>query len=283
MAGIEAIDRLMTDDRKEVYVLMKGRQIGSSEKVFACEFFARCDESVHGGLSKGRKGDWAYVGAQYGRARISGRQARILFVSMDRNRVVSDLDDDAKGDDPEFWSFEAVQSQFRNACSQGDPHMNGVGRAMQCMVGADVARNDYAQQFALVNSVLCGVRWTDTESRAEPTMKRNCSEHVKTILAKLEPDILVAQGMDQPRSLVEAFETYTVKRWPGKGAPRVARGEFEGRYPWIVITAHPGFYSRGIPGKERLRHGPAGLLPNELEEAFDLVRDRYSRGDGADS
>lgn len=156
--------------------------------------------------------------------------------------------------------------------------MNGVGSRMQFLLGADVPREEYSQQFALVNAVLCGRRSESTRSSATETMKNNCRKHGSRIIQRLEPDIVVAQGMDHPRRLLDVFETETIRCWPGKGAPRVSRGESDGRSLWIVITSHPGFYRRGFCGRERMRSGAADLLPRELEEAFDLVRDRFSRG-----
>ena len=161
--------------------------------------------------------------------------------------------------------------------------MNGVGLRMQFLLGADVPREEYAQRFALVNAVLCGRRVESTRSSATGTMKNNCRKHGARIVQRLEPDIVVAQGMGHPRHLVEVFETETIQSWPGKGAPRVSRGEIDGRSLWIVITSHPVFYSGGFCGRERMRRGPVGLLPRELEEAFDLVRDRFRWGGGVGS
>lgn len=273
-----AIDSEMTRYRREIRDLMRNElRVGAGEG-FGCAFEFRGDGhrgcNQTGKLDGGRKGDWAYVGHQYGKAQVGGRPARILFVSMDRNRV---------GDDPDSWTFETVQNQYREACGQGDPHMNGVGRKMQFLLGADVPREEYAQQFALVNAVLCGPRSRSTRSSATGTMKNNCRQHGARIVRRLEPDIVVAQGMGHPGCLVEVFETERIRCWPGKGAPRVSRGESDGQSLWVVTTSHPGFYRRGLCGRERMRSGAANLLPRELEEALDLVRDRFRRGGGVDS
>lgn len=282
MTGRNALDSEMTRYRRDILDLMRNELRVGAEEGFGCVFEfdsdgrRGCDR--RGELIGGRKGDWAYVGHQYGKAQVGGRPARILFVSMDRNRLVTSIDRDTNDDDPVSWTFETVQNQYRNACGQGDPHMNGVGRRMQFLLGADVPREEYSQQFALVNAVLCGRRSTSTGSTATGTMKNNCRKHGVRIVQSLEPDIVVAQGMGHPTGLVEVFETETIRCWSGKGAPRVSRGESDGRPFWIVITSHPGFYRRGLCGRERMRSGAADLLPRELEEAFDLVRNRFSRG-----
>ena len=70
MPNWKHVDQVMTDMRTDVRDLQRNLKIGADEH-FRCEHYGKCEESIHKEL--GHKGDWTYVGHQYGRATINGK------------------------------------------------------------------------------------------------------------------------------------------------------------------------------------------------------------------
>lgn len=282
MMNWEPIDSAMTPWRQKIHDLMSDElRVGAAEGSFGCAF--EFDGEGHkgcsrcGDLSEGRRGDWAYVGAQYGEARVSGRKARILVVSMDRSRLKND---------PEHWTFLDVQKQFRSSAfartqNGSNPHMRGTDCELECLLDTDTSPTDRCQQFALVNSVLCGrpaAGDDSTASVATPEMKINCRRQGERIIRALDPDIVIAQGLKHPRDLCRSFMSESVRRWPDKGSPEVARGRIGGRPVWFLLTSHPGWYTRTFASDRQCRFVNTDDMASELKEAIQMVRDQYSEG-----
>lgn len=280
MTNWDPIDTVMTPWREKIHRLMSADlKVGASEGGFGCAF--EFDGDGHhgcsgcGDLAEGRKGDWAYVGAQYGEARVSGKKARILFVSMDRSRMEWD---------PAHWTFLDVQKQYRSSAfartqKGGNPHMRGTDCELECLLDNDVSPTDRCQQFALVNAVLCGrpaPEGTSTASVATREMKINCRKQGERIVRALDPDIVIAQGLNHARNLCRSFMSGSVHQWPDKGSPEVARGQINRRSAWFLLTSHPGWYTRTFAGPRQCRFRNTDDMASELKEAIQMVRDEFS-------
>ena len=146
-----ATGRDRTEWQREIRGVQVELGIASEEDSFCCPHFEDCDRSVRSGISGGgRKGDWAYVGSQYGEASVGGKPARVLFVGMDRP---------SKGEDGEcvFLDYEETQEDWRmSARLRRNPHMGGTDVELEYLVDDGTKPDDRCEQFALVNAVFCG-------------------------------------------------------------------------------------------------------------------------------
>ena len=85
---MDQIDKEMTPLRTAIKNLQTQRGCGASEEAFNCEWFEKdCQESLKVDPSEIFKGDWTYVGRQYGKATVAGKPTKILFVSMNRSVI----------------------------------------------------------------------------------------------------------------------------------------------------------------------------------------------------
>ena len=116
MSHLEPIDTEMTPMRRAVKDLQVELGIGASAGCFHCkEFDTSCYPSIVRRMGEVEviKGDWTYVGQQYGQAIIAEKRAKILFVSMERPLSTPQ-------------EFEETQYEFRTAClKRSNPHMGG--------------------------------------------------------------------------------------------------------------------------------------------------------------
>lgn len=279
MTDRNAVGKERTAWQQKIYDLQVELGVGAEEGLFSCQYFEECNGSVGSGI--GRKGDWAYVGSRYGEASVGGKPARVLFVGIDRP---------FKGEEGErsFLDYWKTQQEWRNSALNPDPknlHMVGVKVVLKHLLDG-VRAEDRCEQFALVNAVLCGAaaargargRLMNTVSSS--VMKRNCREHMKRFLQRLEPDIVIAQGKGAPAGVHRLLTSGTAERWhfASKSDSHkryrhvdVVAGEIEGRRVWGVLMAHPRYYGQ----KGLLREGSVST-PEELAKAFELIRDRHA-------
>lgn len=255
-------------------------RVGADEGCFCCQFefdgdgWKGCNQ--HGYLDDGRKGDYAYVGTEYGGASVAGKPARILFVSMDR-----------PGEE-RHWTFEHVQAGYRHAARiRGNPHMGGVDVEMEHLVDGGTSPDERCNQFALVNSVLCGppparnAKDKDKPlaiSRSTGTMRTQCQQHTKRIIRELEPDIVIAQG-EWPRDSVRGLLVDPQQigdRWANQMSGQqhrwveLWRGSIEGGKPLLaLLTSHPANYP-GFRWK-------TGGLPDELNLGIQRTREAHAK------
>lgn len=277
MPDWKAIDTAMTKWRKKIYRLLRDDlKIGAEKGCFDCKYFndgdghKGCDQSVPGGLATGRKGDWPYVGRQYGEALVGGKKARVLFVSMDRPGRSGTRE------------WRAYQEDWREgALHRSTEHMGGVAADLKYLLDPGASREVRCQQFALVNSVFCGPPPARAlsgrplmSSRSSSTMKENCRKHIRRLIQALEPDIVIAQGVKAPAAVCRSFGPRTVRSWAVETRPtsvEVAEGEIGLQRVWFLFTYHPGYYRRfGFDWKGGCS------MPDELAGALDFVRDRYA-------
>ena len=269
------VDSEMTCWRTKIKGLQTKWGIGSSEDYspegcFHCEHWENCYESISKKnkveKNKVSKGDWTYVGHQYGEASVNGKKAKILFVSMlkqiwDENKL-------KKGED-----FESVQKGFRtSALKPRTPHMGGVNVELKYLLDEGTSCEDRCQQFALTNAVRCCFR-LGAPYHATGMMEKNCASHTKAIIQALEPDIIIAQGNNPSHSLRKLFDPINVETYDNGRTGHSSRSvEIGQREEFLfLLTAHPA----NCPGFG----WKAGYLPDELKKAFKRAREIYADTD----
>ena len=260
----QKIDSEMTPWRTKVKNLQTRLGIGASEGCFDCKHFTCC----HASISKQPilKGDWTYVGHQYGKALVGRKKAKILFISMDRT-----------GTGEEYEEFDQTQNLFRkSAYCRCNPHMGGVDIELEHLLDEMTSPEDRCQQFALTNSVRCRPRFHKADSRSTPVMKQNCESHTHAIIQELEPNIIIAQGDNPRKSMCRLFSpTKIVERYESE-RPRMSSVEIrqdEDERILFLLTAHPAYYRRRLGF--RWKKGD-GLPTDELKKAFKQAKEIYS-------
>ena len=198
-----SIDSKMTPTRMGIKTLQTTSGSGATEYAFHCSSACRCQASLRkrvGDAPGISKGDWTYVGAQYGEAMIRDRPAKVLFVSMER----------PKKTDSE--RFEDTQKSFRNSClTRFNPHMGGTDTILAHLLDCETPPEHRCQQFALTNSVRCSPIGVGSSSRSTPTMLKECGRHTDKIIGALRPHIIVTQGAN-------AYASVGRRPLPPKGA-----------------------------------------------------------------
>ena len=269
MSHLEPIDTEMTPMRSAIRDRQVELGIGASTGCFHCEEF---DKSCYPSIVKERgeveviKGDWTYVGQQYGQAMIAGKYAKILFVSMERPL-------------PKPEEFEETQYQFRTACfERSNPHMGGTDVELKYLLDPTPCEQR-CRQFALTNSVRCRPFSSNSKSQSTSTMKAKCQAHTKAIVEILTPDIIVTQGRDPSDSIIKLFDPEVVfKSDNGGHSQSLRKAEVRhGGGVLFLLTEHPAIRPhRGFRWK-------SGGLPDYLCAAINEVRDLYAADSGEKS
>ena len=256
MSHLEPIDTEMTPMRRAVRDRQVELGIGASAGCFHCEEF---DESCYPSIVEeiGEveviKGDWTYVGHQYGQAMIAEKRAKILFVSMER--PLSEPED-----------FEETQYQFRTAClKRSNPHMGGTDVELKYLLDDSTPPKDRCQQFALTNSVRCRPSSNSSRSQSTSTMIAKCQAHTKAMVEVLTPDIIVTQGKYPSEGIVGMFDSEVVFKSDNGLRRAEAR---RGGGVLFLLTAHPANHP--------WFRWKLGSLPNYLRDAIKEVRDLYA-------
>ncbi len=128
------IDTDMTPLRIKVKNLQTQFGIGASKGCFHCDHFTSCHKSI---CNKPiLKGDWTYVGHQYGESLVGGKKAKILFVSMDRT-----------GTGEEYEEFDQTQNSFRESANcRYNPHMGGVDVELEHLLDETTGKMDICRR-----------------------------------------------------------------------------------------------------------------------------------------
>ena len=256
------IDAEMTPLRIKVKNLQTQLGIGASKGCFDCDHFTSCHASISN--QPILKGDWTYVGHQYGKASVGGKKAKILFVSMDRT-----------GTGKKYEKFGQTQKEFRSAAyERSNPHMGGADVELEHLLD-ETSSEDRCQRFALTNSVRCRPCSGYAASKSTSVMKKNCESHTEKIIQALEPDIIIAQGDNPRKSMCRLFSPRIVAKYDNGRSGRsfrsakIGQGRIrQGQEVLFLLTAHPANYS-GFGWKK-------GYLPYELQKIFAQAREIYS-------
>ena len=261
----QSVDSKMTSGRRKIKDLQTKLKIGNSAGCFNCEHWKSCHKSMKISgeqVSEEQviKGDWTYVGRKYGEASVNGKEARILFVSMDRGY-----------DENRCEKFEDTQVAFRTAAlERSNPHMGGVDVELEHLLDEGTSTEIRCQQFALTNAVRCCPYSENASSKSTPTMKRNCEHHTKAIIQALEPDIIIAQGRHPCDSMCKLFDLDIVERYRNERTGRASEIGTD-KQALFLLTGHPARYP-GFGWR-------SGYLPDELEKAFERARKIYAGTD----
>ena len=259
---LEPDDSYMTPMRRAVRDRQVESGIGASAGCFHCKAF---DKSCYPSIvrKKGEveviKGDWTYVGQQYGQAMIAGKCAKILFVSMERPLLK-----------PE--EFEETQYQFRTACfKRSNPHMGGTDVELKYLLGPTPPKKR-CQQFALTNSVRCRPSSPNAKSQSTSTMIAKCQAHTKAIIETLTPDIIVTQGRHPSDSIIKLFDPDTEVVFKSDNGLRSSSlrkaAVHRGGGVLFLLTAHPANHPSF--------RWKSGGLPDYLHDAIKEVRKLYA-------
>ncbi|NQT34499.1 hypothetical protein HQ587_04850 [bacterium] len=214
--------------RTQIKKLYSQLKIVPSTTSFGCAHLLSCQRS---GKDDRRfhTGNWAYVGVDYGKAKIQGKQVKILFIAMDRGGYGGQVKEE----------FKDTQREFRSSTEERkNPHMGGVSLIMKELVD-DKEPNVYSHQFALTNAVKCSKDTKSMQTRTSSTMIQNCANHLDKERKVLSPDLIITQGSHPYKTIKRLLKlgdpTDTFKHPSGRGACEIFKHE-----SLIVLTTfHP--------------------------------------------
>lgn len=263
MPAWPSIDSEMTPTRIAVKTLQQDSGSAAAD-AFNCSSADLCEKSLRRRIGHTlciSKGDWTYVGPEYGQAAICDQPARILFVSMER----------PKSREPD--SFEKTQQSFRHAClKRSNPHMGGTDTILAYLLDRGTPEERRCQQFALTNSVRCSPITGDSRSRSTPRMLAECRRHTEAIIEALRPHIIVTQGANPYDSVAHGLFLQGKQPLFRNDNNRLGRSRRfaevrRDRGVLILRTAHPARYPDFRWNK--------GKLPAHLAEAIRDLRERW--------
>jgi uracil-DNA glycosylase len=255
--GPDVSDQMKTAQRTAVQKLYRKLSIEPSSSRLFCRPEKKCQC-----LAQGRSywtGTWPYIGANYGKAKVSRLSIRILFVAMERGAKKA----------PEK-KFTETQKVFRECTeSPQNPHMGGTSQLMGCLLEGE-GRQSYSRKFALTNAVKCVRRTGNQNSSSTATMISECGEHLREEIMDLRPHLVITQGVHPGKTVVKLFKADSLETFPNKRRGKRMRGEAEvllanqaGRRFVILTTPHPAH----MPGWKWSREWKEGL-PKFLQNAL---------------
>jgi hypothetical protein len=189
-------------------------------ETFVCRSFKQCRESC--GLGTFYEGQLHHVGRHYD-LEIDRKPTRVAIVGQEY------------GTGPNLVSLDARYQMIRASSAKGfrgrNPHMKGTTTLLRLLLRRHPGVDDANEQllpdtgihifdgFALVNFLLCSVISSPRESPlavarfrgAAPglssrTMRKNCTDHFRQVIAILDPTIIIAQGIGVRRWLGTAYD-----------------------------------------------------------------------------
>jgi signal recognition particle subunit SEC65 len=233
-----SVDREMTPERRNIKRLYMRLKIAPEEIGFECHHKKDC-LSPRGGTRFFQTGDWPYVGSEYGKAKVLGKKTRILFISMDRG-----------GKHRTNPEFEKTQKDFRvNCIERGNSHMGVVSLVMEELVDNKSSEN-YAMQFALINSVKCRLISKSDQSTSTQTMRKRCLNNIKQEIDELIPDLIIVQSL-RPSEMIKTLFELNKPVYVGHDAAhptkRILIYETKNR---IIVTNFPHSRVKGLKYKK---------------------------------
>ena len=243
-------DTIETTHRTAVKALYEGRKIVPVRKGFGCSALSDCSE--HGRLEL-HTGNWAFVGRDYGRAKVAGHFARVLFVAMDRGGYGGADEED----------FPDTQASFRRSIElPRNPHMGGVALILKHLVD-DRDPRVLSSQCALTNAVKCSQHTDSMNTGATGTMISRCGSHLRAEIECLDPDIVITQGGHPTDTVLRSIAALRlIREFAG---PSRGRASVSGTERLVVLaTPHPARQ----PGLKWTR----GVLPQFLLDGIALAR-----------
>jgi len=178
--------------RRRIRALYEDRSIVPSRDRLGCSSLPICSQSVRRGLYTG---NWAFVGCDYGKARIAESNVKVLFVAMDRGGHGK----------AQCEKFEDTQKCFRSSIEvPKNPHMGGVSLILQHLLDEkDVVK--ISGQCAFTNAVKCTQRTHQAKTHATRRMITECAQHLWAELKVLKPDLIITQGRHPTKTVLSYF------------------------------------------------------------------------------
>ncbi len=246
-------DRMETADRIGIMELYVTRGIVPCPPggEFRCPHVEPCSMIARRHGREFHTGTWPYVGAGYGKARVSGRLTRVLFVAMERGGTFNPFPEDEP-------TFADTQMNFRRAAElRCNAHMGGTSELMECLVD-DKEAQLYSEQFALTNAVKCVEFTNSQDSPSTSTMMSNCAEHLRAEIILLRPHLVITQGNHPRDIMLRLFHPLRLaEQFSGRaGAAAVLVGE-----QFVLLTTPHAARRSGW----RWKRGP---LPEFLQDAM---------------
>lgn len=248
-------DTIETPFRASIQALYRRAGIVPTRSGFGCCSLPACSER---GQLILHTGNWAFVGSNYGQAKVGGYSARILFVAMDRGGH--------GGADDE--SFPDTQASFRRSIElPKNPHMGGLALLLKHVVD-DREPRKLSGQCALTNAVKCVQHTGSMSTDATRTMITKCSNHLGSEITALEPDIIITQG-GHPTETIHGLVTGLVALQEFAGESRGRATLLANSRLIVLTTPHPA----RLPGLKWAR----GMLPAFLVDATAAARGELVR------
>lgn len=220
---------------------------------FRCDHRKACEKSLKPQFRKSIiKGNWPYIGCDYGKAEIGGIRCRILVIGMDQGGV-----GEARG-----AAFEERQEHWYWAFHNRDvsAHTGGTHLIIKCLVD-NKDPECFLRQFAHTNSVKCSPEKQEGErmkSESTPVMQKRCRYHLKRDLEIFEPDLVITEGRG-PTDMVKVILNLSKPDYPSRdkrtgrvcevyrGRPVLLAGPHPARtLRWRYGTSLPPYYARAI-------------------------------------
>ncbi|MGH8055981.1 MAG: hypothetical protein ACREOH_01900, partial [Candidatus Entotheonellia bacterium] len=111
------VDSRDTPMRQAIQCLYLNLNIIPTPQDFGCPYLHGCSRQSEIRGIQFCTGNWAYVGVDYGKGKINGKNAKILVIAMDRGGYC----------EAENEKFPDTQKAFREATEYpGNAHMGGV-------------------------------------------------------------------------------------------------------------------------------------------------------------
>ncbi|MFA5890433.1 MAG: uracil-DNA glycosylase family protein [Actinomycetota bacterium] len=252
-------DERQTIQRTALRDMYAARAITPADDGFGCPSLKRCAGSVALPLNTG---NWAFVGCDYGLARVGGMPAKVLFIAMDRG-----------GRRKKAETFTDTQRSFRSSIeTPKNPHMGGVSLIVRELVD-EKDLSAISGQCALTNAVKCAQQTGSMSTDASRLMVRECVSHLRAEIAVLAPDIIVTQGSHPASTVLGLYESTSrvldssasvngvMDLWTVPGGPVVLR------------TPHPA-RQKGVQWSR-------GLLPQDWRDAISAVRGAFVAKQGS--
>jgi len=252
----------MTPAIRNITRLHERLKIEPFRSKFNCEYFGGkdgCKRSLQSKWGKNVRvlcGDWPYIGAEYRKARVSGKITSIVVVGMDgggKKRMGLHF-----SERQEEWydAFKGKKGEWHNA------HTAGTNLAVRELVD-DKSPESYLDQFCYINSVKCTPSTDDMLSKTTAVTRANCRNHLQKELNALKPDLIVVEGRYPERMIMHIYGL-SRPAYQYKGVYR-SRLYTETGKPIVLALPHPS--ARGI-GSGIL----AGQLPTCYLKAINKVR-----------
>jgi len=228
---------------------------------FNCDYYVECNRSLPKKLRKDIvAGNWPYIGVNYGKAKIAGKDCRILVVAMDQGGG-----GEAYGED-----FETRQNEWYGAFfNRVNAHTGGTHLIVKHLVD-NKNPEDFVAEFAHTNSVKCSPKKEMEQMKSESTamMRKCCRNHLERELEIFKPDLIITEGRGPSDMLKDVLNLSVADYQSRDNTTGKVCEVYEGQ-PIVLAGPHPARTLKWKYGKS---------LPSWYRKAIDRVRKVVEKG-----